>query len=164
MAEEGKKRVQKIELFLTDISSVVCLAVTFMIVLDIALRYLFNKPLPASWEISEVLMPYIVFFPLAYTLSIGGHVRVSFIKERVSVKMQNRFDIISNTISFLFCLMITYWSWLRFWESVIKDETILAAVYVPWWVGKIAMPIGMFLFSLRYLFCLMKNISQSKNN
>jgi TRAP-type C4-dicarboxylate transport system permease small subunit len=143
--------VQRIEKALTDVSWIVCVLITFMIVADIFLRFFFNQPLPASWEISEISMPYIVFFPFAYTTTINAHVRVSLLRDLMSPKIQLRFDMVSNLICFFICALLTYWSALRFWESFITNEEILAAIKLPWWVGKMAMPIGMGMFTIRYL-------------
>lgn len=153
---------QKTEKILTIISWVVALCVTMMIVMDIVLRFIFDYPLPASWEISEVSMPCIVFFPFAYTLSIDAHVRVSLLKDRVSPKTRIVFSIFTNVISFALCVMLTYWSWLRFLESYKMGEEILAAIRIPWWPGKLAMPIAMGVFAARFLF-LAFNAAQPKD-
>jgi TRAP-type C4-dicarboxylate transport system permease small subunit len=152
----------KAEIGLTHISWMVCLAVTFMIVTDIIMRFFLNQPLPASWEISEISMPYIVFFPFAYALTVDAHVRVSLVRDRMPKKIQLTFDLLANFIFFVFCSMLTYWSWLRFWDSFIVKEEILAAIQLPWWVGKIAMPIGMGMFALRYLIKFLRTLTDPR--
>jgi len=79
--------LQKVEKGLTDISWIVCVFLTFMIVIDVTLRFFFNRPLPASWEISEILMPYIVFFPFAFTSTVNAHVRVNLIQDLMPKKI-----------------------------------------------------------------------------
>jgi TRAP-type transport system small permease protein len=151
--------LQRFEKILTDISWIVCIAMTLNVVIDILLRFFLDRPLPASWEICELFMPFIVFLPLAYTSSIDSHVYVSLIKDRVPKKMQTVFAVIANTASFGFCALLTYWSFLRFWDSFLISEEMMAMIKLPWWVGKMAMPIGMGIFALRYLLQLAQNIS-----
>ncbi len=91
------------EVLLTYLSSLVTLFLTIMIVVDVTGRYFFNKPLPATWEIGELCMPYIVFFPFAYALARGNHVRVGLIKNLFSTQVQKIFEIITDIISLLFC-------------------------------------------------------------
>jgi TRAP-type C4-dicarboxylate transport system permease small subunit len=146
-----------IERYFSHVSWVVSIFVTLMIVVDVSMRYVFNIPLPASWEMSEVLMPYIVFLPLAYTSTLGLHVKVSILRDRVSGKGQIILDVIANSISFLMCVLLCYYSWLRFWESFLQNETILAVIWIPWWFGKFAMPVGMGLFAIRYFIQLTEN-------
>ncbi len=140
-----------VEKFQIHCSWVVTVFVTLMIVLDIALRALFNRPLPASWEISEVLMPYIVAFGFAYTLTIDKHIRVSMVTDLFPVKMQVRVRVFTDLLSFLMCFLITYYSCIWFWESFSINEQILAAIDIPWWFGKVAMPIAFATFGIRYL-------------
>jgi len=155
---------QKIEKILTEISWVVCLALTLSLVIDILLRFFLNMPLPASWEICELFMPFIVFFPLAYTSTINAHVYVSLIKERVPPKVRISFEIFANSVSFVMCALLTYWSLLRFWESFLIREEMMAMIKLPWWLGKMAMPIGMGLFSIRYFIQLVLNLSHSNHS
>jgi TRAP-type C4-dicarboxylate transport system permease small subunit len=104
-------------------------------------------------------MPLIVFLPFAHTLAIDAHVRVSLLKDRVQPKTRMFFEVFSNSISFVMCAMITYWSWLRFWESFRINEEMLAAIWIPWWVGKGAMPLAFGIFSVRFLILLSFNLS-----
>ncbi len=150
----------KIEKILTAFSWIVTIAVTFMIVTDIALRFFFNHPLPATWEISEVCMPAIVFMAFAYTLTMDQHVKMSLVKERVPPKVQVAFEVTTNLISAALCGLITYWAWLRFKTSFATSEEILAAIYVPWWPGKLMMPIGMGFLTLRYLMKFVNNLAR----
>ena len=120
---------QKSRKLSTAVSWIVTIAVTLMIVTDIViLRYFFDNPLPASWEISEVCMPAIVFFAFAYHVTIDQHVEdVPGARRQVSPGAQMIFDIATNLISFALCALLTYWSWLRFWTSFASKEEILAA-------------------------------------
>ena len=100
-------------------------------------------------------MPYIVFFPFAYALTRGNHVRVGLVKNLFSAKIQKIFEVITDVISLSFCVFMTYYAWLRFADSFRLQEEILAPMYLLWWWGKIAMPIGMALFSVAFVFQLL---------
>jgi TRAP-type C4-dicarboxylate transport system permease small subunit len=151
--------IKKVEKFLSTVSWIVAILISLLIVIDVFLRFVFNHPLPATWEMSEVFMPLIVFLPFAHTLAIDAHVRVSLIKDRVPPQVRVVFEVFSNTISFVMCAMITYWSWLRFWESFKINEEILAAIWIPWWIGKGAMPLAFGVFAIRFLIFLLFNLS-----
>ena len=153
---------KKIERGLTEISWIVCLSILFLIVIDVFLRFFFNRPLPATWEINEISMPIIVFLPFAFTATINGHVRVSLFRDRMSPRIKRLFDMISNLLCFAICSLLTYYSWVRFVESFRMNEEMLAAIRVPWWPGKMAMPIGMFMFTIRYLMQFFFNLKLKK--
>jgi len=144
-----------IEKLLTYLSSGVTLFLTFMIVVDVTGRYFINKPLPATWEIGELCMPYIVFFPFAYALTSGNHVRVGLVKNLFSTKVQNVFEVITDIISLFICGFMTYYAWLRFADSYSLKEEILAPIFLLWWWGKIAMPIGLAVLTIAFVFQLL---------
>jgi TRAP-type C4-dicarboxylate transport system permease small subunit len=162
MLEKKEMRIRKVEKILTAISWIVAMVITLLIVADVFLRFVLNRPLPATWEISEVSMPWIVFFPFAFTLTLDAHVKVSLIKDRVPPKARWIFSIFTNLISFLFLSMVTYYSWKRFWESLMINEEILAAIWIPWWIGKFAMPIGMGFLALRFLLQLFFDMARQR--
>jgi TRAP-type C4-dicarboxylate transport system permease small subunit len=142
---------QKIEEGLMIFSWVATLFITFLIVIDIFLRFVLNKPLPATWEMSEVVMPYIVFFALAYTLEKDVHIRMNLVITRLPSKFRFACEIFSNIVSISICVMMTYWSWLLFRDSFLAGEDMLAAIKIPWWFGKLSMPVGMAAFSFRLI-------------
>lgn len=144
-----------VEKLLVYLSTFVTLFLTMTIVVDVTGRYFINRPLPATWEIGELCMPYIVFFPFAYALSRGNHVRVGLVKNLFSVKIQKVFEIITDLISLFVCGCMTYYAWLRFAESYRMQEEILAPILLLWWWGKVAMPIGMALFTIAFIFQLL---------
>jgi C4-dicarboxylate transporter DctQ subunit len=154
MLRQAERGLQAIEKVMVVISWAVTLFITFMIVIDVFLRFAFNKPLPASWEISEVVMPYIVFFALSRALAVGAHVQVTIVTTLFNRKGQRVCEIIATLICIIVCVPLTYWSWLHFWSAYRIGEEILAAIKIPWWLGKFAMPIGLGTFTLRYLFNL----------
>jgi len=154
------RRVEQVERFLSVVSWIASLFITFMIVIDVFLRFVFNAPLPASWEMSEVVMPYIVFFAFAYTLNKNAHVRVTLFVDRLPPNARFWCEVLRKIVSFGMCALFTYWSWLRFWDSYIIREEILAAIYIPWYIGKFAMPVGMGIFAIRYLLQALQDLSE----
>jgi TRAP-type C4-dicarboxylate transport system permease small subunit len=155
MLRQAEKGLQAIDKVMVVISWAVTLFITFMIVIDVFLRFLFNKPLPASWEISEVVMPYIIFFALSQALAVGAHVQVTIITNLFGPKGRRVCEIIATLICLIVCVPLTYWSWLHFWSSYRIGEEILAAIWIPWWLGKFAMPVGLGAFTLRYFLNLL---------
>jgi TRAP-type C4-dicarboxylate transport system permease small subunit len=156
---KSKELVENIEKLMMSISWIVTLFVTILLVTDISMRALLGKPLPASYEISEVLMPYIVMFAFPYALTTGFHVRVTLLTERLGQKAQFYCEVLGNTLSLIICVLLTYWSWLRFWESFLIREEILAPVSIPWWIGKFGMPIAFGMFGLRFFLRLIEGFT-----
>jgi len=146
----------------TRIATVSCaisiIALTLMITIDVVGRYVFNQPLPASVEMSEVFMPYIIFPAFAYALITGAHVRATLVVDRLPSGVQKWAGVLGCTAGLFFFSLLTIWGWQQFWDSFVIREQMLAAIPVPWWVGKLAMPIGMFFIALRFLLMLLVRV------
>lgn len=46
----------------------------------------------------------------------------------------------------------------QFWESWLARETMMAAVKIPYWLAKLALPIGFFLMTIQFGFFLASSI------
>lgn len=60
-----------------------CILILLMLVtvLDVVLRYVFNRPLASSWEFTEFSMALIVFLTIAYCGWVGGHISVDLFEK-----------------------------------------------------------------------------------
>jgi len=83
----------------------------FLTVLDVCLRYLFNRPLPGTYEITEFMMVVTVFFAVAYTQIQKGHVRVELLVSRLPPKAQ---AVIDSSVSFLSLGLLSLITWQSF--------------------------------------------------
>ena len=133
---------------------------TVMIVVDVFLRFVFNAPLAATVEISELVEPYVVFLPFAYTLAKGRHVRVTLITSKFSKTPRMLTEIFVYIIDVIFFALLCCYSWMEFWHSFGIGEIMLAAVKLPWWAGKFAMPLGMFAIIIQCILLLLLTLSK----
>jgi TRAP-type C4-dicarboxylate transport system permease small subunit len=133
------------------ISGAALLVLTLMTTADTFMRYVFNAPFPASVEISQLIQPYVIFLPFAFALSSGSHVRVTLFSEKLKGRPRAIVDFIPFLMGTVFFSVMTYISWIRFYDSFRINETMLAAVRLYWWVGKLAMPVGLGLMTIQSL-------------
>jgi TRAP-type C4-dicarboxylate transport system permease small subunit len=151
---------------LVYLSCLALLGMSIMISVDVVLRFFFNAPLPASVEISQLIEPWVIFLPFAYTLAIGGHVRVTLITMRISPRWQAVCEIFACGVDFVFFLILGYFSWIEFAHSLSINEIMLAAIRLPWWAGKLAMPIGVFVIAIQCLYqigCTWNTLAERKS-
>lgn len=133
------------------LSGLALLVLTLMTTADTFMRYVFNAPFPASVEISQLIQPYVIFLPFAFALSSGSHVRVTLFTDKLKGRPKAIVDFIPFLIGSIFFTVMTYISWIRFYDSFRINETMLAAIRLYWWVGKMAMPIGLGLMTIQSL-------------
>lgn len=149
---------------LAGASGLSLLSLTLMIVADTFSRYVFSAPFPASVEISQLIQPYVVFLPFAYALSTGSHVQVTLLTGHIRGRLKRWVACIPYLIGLIFFSIMGYMSWLNFWESFRINETMLAAIKLYWWIGKLAMPLGTVLIAIECAFQLLLLLTASADN
>ena len=102
------------------ISQIFAAILTIVVAADAAGRYLFNRPIPGSLELTELMMVFIVFLAFAYVDSKDGHVRVDLVISRLPLKVQPYIDCLDSVISFGVMAIIAWRSVvysLELWQS-----------------------------------------------
>lgn len=130
------------------LAGVALLGLAFMISYDVLVRFVFNTPLPASVEISQLIQPFVVLLPMALTLRRGQHVKVTLLTQRLPLKAQRILAVLVLAFEVLICALLTVVGWREFWSSYSIGETMMAAIPLPWWVGKFAFPLGIGMLTL----------------
>lgn len=90
--------VAKITTLFTWISGLTIFAMMFLIVIDVAARYLFRSPLKGAMDLGQMMLILIGFLGMAYTQAEKGHVRVVFVTDRLSLGGQRILEIITSLL------------------------------------------------------------------
>ena len=75
---------------------------------DVTLRYVFNKPIVGSFDLTEYMMAIVVAFSLAYCAVMKGHVRVELVVSRFSERAQAIIDTITGLLGLGLFSLITW--------------------------------------------------------
>jgi TRAP-type C4-dicarboxylate transport system permease small subunit len=151
--------VNKISVY---ISAGILTFISILIVMDVLLRFIFNAPLPAATEICTLLMPYIAFLPFAYTLAAGQHVRLTLLTGRLPLKLRAKVEAFVYIVCFIFFSILFWYSWLAFWEALRGGEIMPAIITIPWWIGKLAMPVGVLLIAAQCILSFIVTFNQKE--
>lgn len=82
------------------------LGLVFLIVIDVGLRYLFNRPIASSYELVKFMMAIVVFTALSYCETRNGHVHIELVFSLLSKRLQKIMrGVTSILISGLFALI-----------------------------------------------------------
>jgi TRAP-type C4-dicarboxylate transport system permease small subunit len=122
---------------------------TLLIVVDVGGRFLFNKPLQGGIEISRVVLAWILFLSLAYGLIQNVHVRVSFLVDRLSPRLHRIADVFTALLSVGFFALGMYAGWEQFRTSFAIGEEMAAPIWIPFWLPKLALPVGCLLIGIQ---------------
>ncbi len=158
--EKTEEILKKLRLSLVVLSGAALIGMVLMITLDVFLRFVFNAPLPATLEMSQLFEPHVVFLPMAFALATGSHVRVSLITQHFRGRFRKVVEIFDFAVALVFFACFTYWGWLHFWASFKINEIMLASIKLYWWTGKLAMPLGLALITVECLYQMVLIVSR----
>jgi len=131
------------------IASLFFITIMLITVYEAIVRYVFNAPTIWTLEISQYLMLIATFLAAAYTLEVGGHIKVDFLVGRLSPGKRRIVNIISSLLGIIFFAALVWKStelaWFNF-KFGVRSMTLLAVPLFPIYV---IMPIGSFLLLLQ---------------
>jgi TRAP-type transport system small permease protein len=131
--------------------------------IDIALRFILNKPIVGLTESISLLLPWIVVLSFAYGLIRGSHTRMTIITSRLSTRFQRPIELIVNMLGFLITSVITYGLWFYFLRSFSVREVIFAGpMTLPLWISKGIVFVGLLLFAIQFLVDFLRILFERK--
>lgn len=105
-------------------------ALMLLIVADVCLRYLFNRPIASSNELVMFLMAVVVFSALSYTETADGHVIIDLFVSRLPRRAQTALRGITSIISLALFALIAQQNLVR--AKALQAEGLTSSIlHVP---------------------------------
>jgi len=150
--------IDKINRWIGKAVSYFVLLVMSITLLEVFLRYGFNRPTMWVHETSQQIFAIAFLLGSAYTLQEGGHVRVDIFYRRLSDKGKAIIELISSLFYFIFIGVLLWKGGEMAYESV----TMLEKTQTPWepYVFHVilALPLAALLMLLQGLADLIRNL------
>ncbi|MBW2137215.1 MAG: TRAP transporter small permease [Deltaproteobacteria bacterium] len=102
----------------------------FLTATDVALRYIFNSPIPGAFELVEYMMAVLVPFGLAYCAREKGHIGVDLVVERLPRRFQLILGCVTTFATFAFFLLVTWQNFFYILEFYGSKQTS-AVLLIP---------------------------------
>jgi len=99
-ADSLYKVVRPVSVAFHSVGIGVLTAMMFLTGADVTLRYVFNRPITGSFELTAYMMAIIVSFGLAYCAVMKGHVRVDFVISRFAQRTRAIINSITGLLGF----------------------------------------------------------------
>jgi len=115
---------------MNHIASVVLFLMMVLTILDVVLRKLASKSILGTVELSEFMLLTVVFFALARTETLDGHVKVDLILGRFSERTQGIVDMGTQFICFILALLMT-WSSFTYSETMRLSREVTQDLLLP---------------------------------
>lgn len=102
----------------------------FLMATDVALRYVFNSPLPGAYELIEYMMAILVPFGIVYCAHKKGHVSVDLVVGRFTKRTQAILGSITSLLS-LSLFLLTAWQSLLFIKENFESKLTSSVLLIP---------------------------------
>ena len=130
-------------------SILVILFIAFFVGAEVFMRYVFNAPIQGHLELSELMLPIIVFLALSYTQATHGNIGMDLVLDALPPKPRHYATMAALLISIFICAVLAYFSGknaLQLWRY---DDVTMTPPYVKTWPSAASIPLGFFLVSVR---------------
>ena len=118
-------------------------------VVEVALRYFFNRPSIWAWDVNIQLFAFLIVFGAGYTLLNNAHVKVDVITVRFSPRTRAIIDLITSFLFFICIGGLLWQSWDQAIESVKINEHLRTIWFPPIYPLRVLIAIGVTLFLLQ---------------
>jgi C4-dicarboxylate transporter, DctQ subunit len=122
-----------------------------LICVDVALRYVFNRPIVGGIEIIEYALVYVTFLGASWAVPRGAHIDIDVAVQAMPGFWQRICALLSNLISLAVAVVLTVFgataTWIAFTRHAFRPTTL----EIPTWIVLIIIPVGCALLALRFL-------------
>jgi len=126
----------------------VLLAIVVLTMVEVISRYVLKNPLILSDEMGGYAMVAVSFLGLAYCAAERGHIRITFIMERVNPLAAGWVRLGSLALALAFIAVAAWVSWKFLGDSFTRDMRSNSMLRTPLKWPQMAIPIGFTLFAL----------------
>ena len=121
-----------VEYALVSVSALVILFVMAFVGAEVTMRYAFNSPIPGHLELSELMMPIIVFLALSYTQATHRHVGME-LASASPPQAQRRSRMGALMASVFICSVLAYFSLKNAIQLWRYDDVTMSPPYFKTW-------------------------------
>jgi TRAP-type C4-dicarboxylate transport system permease small subunit len=136
------------------------MAMMFITTVDVILRYVLNRPIQDSFELSQFLLVGLVFLGVPYLQSIRGHVNVQFLTARLSPAAKGVLGLTGHVIGLFAFAVVTWQTGYFAWQAWDRNDFTMGIVQYPLWPAKSVIPLGTGMLCLRLLMDILQDTQQ----
>ena len=144
-------------------AGVVLLAIIVLTMVEVVSRYVLKNPLILSDELGGYAMVVVSFLGLAYCAQEKGHIRITFIVERLSPRTTGYIRIASLVLGLVFVAVAAWVSWKFLGDSFTRDMRSNSMLRTPLKWPQMALPVGFTLFALILLGQLVRALQRLRD-
>ena len=134
----------------------------FLTALDVALRYVFSRPIPGGLELVEYMMAVVVPFAVTIAAYEKAHVGVDLIMDRFPTTVQNVVAAVTTTLMLVFFILITWQCFVHIAEQY-RSGLTSAVLLIPHYPFVASLTAAFALLTVVTLIDLFRHVSKVLN-
>lgn len=134
--------MQRLNTIGLGMAGIAVLLMTLVGALDIVTYFVFSWPVPASYEVTELLMAVVVFMAISTLQAKGMNISMDLLYQRMRPRAQRAVVILSAVLALFFFGLIAWQGWLLAVDSVAVREYTQGAYPVPVYPSKLLFALG----------------------
>jgi TRAP-type C4-dicarboxylate transport system permease small subunit len=148
-AREVNHIAWRVENALSLVSAALIMIAMLFVSAEVLSRQFLNTPIPGHLELSELLMPAIIFLAIAYTQATGGHVRMTLLIDMLPPRGRLIAEVMTKLLSAGVYAVLFYYSAEHAWRAFSFGDVTMSPPYFRVWPAAVMVPIGLFLVCVR---------------
>jgi TRAP-type C4-dicarboxylate transport system permease small subunit len=140
------------------LAGLVLLAIIALTMAEVVSRYVLRNPLILSDELGGYALVAIACLGLAYCAMEKGHIRITFIVERLDPRTAGWIRLVTLTLGLVFVAVAAWVSWQFLADSFTRNMRSNSMLMTPLKWPQMALPVGFTLFALVMLAQLVRAI------
>ncbi|WP_368185908.1 TRAP transporter small permease [Aestuariibius sp. HNIBRBA575] len=142
---------RKLEEIACYVSALAVASMMMITVVEVMARALFSKSLPGAYEYVSLLFVYLIYLGLGFSQRRDAHITVGLVYDHIPRPARKTVQAIYLLVACVFFAALSWTSAVSAWTNYSMGDTILGIVEVKTWWARAGIPIGLALFSLRFL-------------
>ncbi len=124
-------------------------AMSVLMLAEVFSRNFLGVSMVFSWEYSSYLMAAVFFLTAAYTLRVGGQVRVSLLAEALPAKLKWALEIVATAMACLISAFVTYAMTDLAYQSFVRGALTFLPSETPLWPPQAVVAAGAGLLTVQ---------------
>jgi len=140
--------VEKVSYGTGYLGALVLLTIVILTMVEVVSRYVLQNPLILSDELGGYALVISTFLGMAYCAAGKGHIRITFVVERLSPLAAGRIRVFTLALGLAFVAVAAWVSWKFIGDSFNRNMRSNSMLMTPLKWPQMAIPIGFTLFAL----------------
>lgn len=149
-SERGLKVIRKVEKIVILVSNTgvmvsmaLLMGVMFFTTADVTGRYL-GHPIPGSYQISELVLVWIVCLAWPFAAGTKGHVRVEILLSKLPPRIRETLELLTSLLTL--CIFgLIFWQGIEMIMMTIRLNELVSIIDVPLYPFLVVVPLGALL-------------------